>query len=252
MKRAWIIGMIIGVFLPAGLVFAQAPPGAGIFGSSHDFSGVPAGTGVATGACTFCHTPHKAAQTRLLWNHTLSQNTYTWSDATHTVGGTPLPSISPAWTGPTKFCLSCHDGSVAVGDIFWFNATEWKGTSALDNTRLDSGPGNTATPAGDLMGNHPISHPYPYNMAPNSYNGTVTGSQVLLEEYVADPTPLGIRLFNDVTGIVTAGPMAGRSGLECSSCHDPHNGSAVQDKHFLLGQLGGNGPDYICTKCHIK
>ena len=45
------------------------------------------------GVCTFCHTPHRAVQTRLLWNHTLSQNTFEW-DVTTTTGGTPFPTIT--------------------------------------------------------------------------------------------------------------------------------------------------------------
>jgi hypothetical protein len=248
----FIVLALWALFLTPVTALSQATPGSGLAGSDHDFSGIPAGTGVTTGLCTFCHTPHKAVQTRLLWNHTLSQNTFFWSDTLNTVGGTPLPLIPSTWSGPTKYCLSCHDGSVAVGDIFWFNASAWQGAAALDTEKHSTGPYNIATPTGDMKGNHPVAAPYPYNAARNTYNATTTGLSVPLGEYAADPIPSGIRLFNDSTGFVVAGPVAGRSGMECSSCHDPHNGTAVVDKHFLLGSIGGNGPDYICVKCHQK
>ena len=51
-----------------------------------------------------------------------------------------------------------------------------------------------------------------------------------------------------------AGATAGSTGIECSSCHDPHNKQAVDDL-FLRGTLTGNtgGPTgYICLKCHQK
>lgn len=251
--RKWLLLSVALSFLLFPVSAWAQNPGAGLAGSEHDFSGFPAGTGaVVTGLCTFCHTPHKAVQTRLLWNHTLSQNTFAWSDATSTVGGTRLPTVSTAWTGPTKLCLSCHDGSVAVGDIQWFNERAWTGASALDPTKYSSGPFNTATPGGDLKGNHPVAFPYPYNGAPNTYNGTTTGNRVELLEFVSDPTTLKIRLFNDSSGGVEAGPIAGHTGMECSTCHDPHNGTAVQAEFFLRGTLGGSDANYICLKCHKK
>ncbi|MFQ5588450.1 MAG: hypothetical protein ACE5F7_06385 [Nitrospiria bacterium] len=241
--------VLILMWLP---VPAASQPASGIAGSDHDFSGTSAGGAEVTGTCTFCHTPHKAAQTRLLWNHSLSPNTFSWSDATSTIGGTTLPSITPSWSGPSKFCLACHDGSVAVGDILWFSGSAWTGAAALDLKKLDTGQDNIASPSGMLDGNHPVAHPYPYLGAGNTYNGTTTGSAVDLVEFNPDPTTSGIQLFNDAAGNIENGPVSGNTGIECSSCHDPHNGSKVQDKYFLLGELGGNGPNYICTKCHIK
>ncbi|MEE8449666.1 MAG: hypothetical protein V3S39_08540, partial [Thermodesulfobacteriota bacterium] len=36
-------------------------------------------TAGAVGLCAICHTPHKGIQTSLLWNHTLSANSFGWS-----------------------------------------------------------------------------------------------------------------------------------------------------------------------------
>ena len=98
-------------------------PGAGLAGTSHDFASGTGSSGVANGAglCTYCHTPHKAKSTLLLWNHNLSSNTFQW-DVAATTSGTALPGFTGnAYNGPSAKCLSCHDGSVAIGDVGWFN-----------------------------------------------------------------------------------------------------------------------------------
>ena len=220
-------------------------PGAGIQGTPHDFSGKG---NPPTGSCTFCHTPHKALSTLLLWNHTLSKNTFSW-DVPATTAGTKFPTFKgDTYKGPSAKCLSCHDGTVAVGDIAWFNEGK---PPVLDNTKHDSGPFNIASTSGSMAGNHPVAMPYPYQNAKNTYNGVSTGAGAELTEWQATPlTP--VRIFNDDgSGNITAGAVAGKTGLECSSCHDPHNKAAVDDL-FLRGKLGGNDTNYICLKCHIK
>lgn len=259
MKRVRFFG---GMLAAAGVLIlgtatlrAQAPgPGGGISGSKHDFSDEGANT-VTVGACTFCHTPHKAAQTRLLWNHTLSANTFNW-DVTNTTGGTPYPSIATSWQGPSKFCLSCHDGSVAIGDVAWFRAASRTGGNAINSTKHDGGPTDPyqiATTAGSLAGNHPTAHPFPFNGSASTYNGVTTGTPALQSGWHADPTANGIRLFRQSGSDVIAGTAIGATGIECSSCHDPHNGSGVTDVFFLRGRVDGNvSQGYICTKCHNK
>ena len=77
----------------------------------------------------------------------------------------------------------------------------------------------------------------------------------MLTEFVADPTLAGVRLFNDDgTGNVVAGAAAGRSGMECTSCHDVHNGAQTKDVLLLRGKLIGSdqASGYICTQCHKK
>jgi hypothetical protein len=98
-----------------------------------------------------------------------------------------------------------------------------------------------------------VAHPFPFNGAPSTYNGTTSGPTVVASGWQADPSLNGIRLFNDDgAGNVSAGAVAGATGIECSSCHDPHNGSQVQDVFFLRGTLTGNDTNYICLKCHSK
>lgn len=235
--------------MPADAI-AQAP-GTGIEGTAHDFSANSSNT-TTVGVCTFCHTPHRAVQTRLLWNHTLSANTFTW-DVTTTTGGTTFPTISPGWQGPSKFCLSCHDGSVAIGDVAWFRAAPRTGGSAINSTTHNGDIYQIATTGGSMAGNHPVAHPFPFNGSGSTYNSVSTGSAAIQSGWRADPTVSGIRLFVENSGNVSAGTAVGSTGIECSSCHDPHNGSAVEDVYFLRGSIDGDSAsNYICLKCHAK
>jgi hypothetical protein len=226
-------------------VVARAAPGDGIGGTAHDFSGI--GT-PATGLCTFCHTPHHAQATLLVWNHTLSTNNFAW-DVPATTAGTDFPTFAgDTYNGPTAKCLSCHDGSVAIGDIGWWNGGD---PGSLLNTVV-SGAFQIGG-GGDMTGNHPVAMPIPYQNATSTYNGASTGAGITLADWKADPTTLGIVLYNDDgSGNISRGPVAGQTGIECGSCHDPHNGANVQGPWFLLGEIGGSGPNYICIKCHTK
>ena len=252
----FLLVLVIITLLPT-LAWGQAGPGTGIQGTAHDFSNksVTGGNGETfnTGLCTFCHTPHRALSTLLLWNHTLSAATYSW-DAPSTTAGTKFPTFKgDTYKGPTAKCLSCHDGSVAIGDVAWFG--EGKPAAPLDTTQ-HSWPSVFNVGArdgilGNLTGNHPVAMPYPYQNAKNTYNGVTTGDAAILTEWQATPLA-NIRIFNDDgSGNITAGAVTLKTGIECSSCHDPHNKQSVDDL-FLRGTIGGNDTNYICLKCHIK
>jgi len=68
--------------------------------------------------CVFCHTPHNAL-TNLdgihvpLWNHSLS------TVATYTLPSSPTMRSTPQNPpdGDSRLCLSCHDGTVAIGSV---------------------------------------------------------------------------------------------------------------------------------------
>jgi Doubled CXXCH motif (Paired_CXXCH_1) len=234
--------------LAPALAWAAAG-GTGLSGTAHDFSS----SGGGVGLCTFCHTPHRAITTPLLWNHTLSTSTFSW-DVTKTTAGTSYPSFKgDTYTGPSAKCLSCHDGTVAIGDIAWWN--EGKPAAALENTKHEwpdtFNVGARDGVVGSMKGNHPVAMPYPFGNAPNTYNGVTTGAGATLTEWQANPLS-NIRLFNDDgSGNISAGAVAGKTGIECSSCHDPHNKASVDDL-FLRGTLAGSTTDYICLKCHVK
>lgn len=230
-------------------------PGSGIQGTEHDFTLLTNNDPTEPlGLCTFCHTPHKALKTLLLWNHTLSQNTFNW-DVSTTTAGTTFPTIvGNAYKGPTAKCLSCHDGSVAVGDVAWFDEASRTGANALNPDTMnviDPTGAHLVGGGGNMSGNHPVAMPYPYLNGSNTYNQSATGSSITLTEWQATPVA-PVRLYNDDgAGNISQGPVAGKSGIECSSCHDPHNKKSPGDM-FLLGSLNGTDTSYLCLKCHMK
>lgn len=239
-------GVLVMLVLPVSVAWGQAA-GTGIGGTAHDFSGIGA---TPTGTCTFCHTPHQAQTQALLWNHTLSANNFTWTDAATTAGTTYPAFAGDTYQGPTTRCLSCHDGSVAVGDIGWWLAGD---PGSLLNVFIgENSPFNVGF-GGNMDGNHPVAMPIPFNNLPSTYNGSTTGGGITLAEWQPDPQVNGIRLYtDDGAGGITAGATPGQAGIECTSCHDPHNGADVEDIFFLRGAIGGNAANYICIECHDK
>ncbi len=269
--------ILVGAELLAASVAGFAyTPGAGITGTPHDFSSVngktlllwTASDGTATtyntgtpwidpatnqqgtttasvGQCSTCHTPHQAESGTLQWNYTLKPITYGWN-ATATTAGTPYPRIqADTYKGPTAKCLSCHDGLLAPID-------GWLDRSVL----APPGTGHEVSEGTSMSHTHPVAMPYPIDGAPSTYNFVRNGMHVTWLDWVGDPMAAnGIRLFSDDgTGNILVGVSPGRTGIECSSCHDVHNGPRVKDQLLLTGRLSGTdrgAGGYICTQCHL-
>jgi predicted CXXCH cytochrome family protein len=243
--------------LVAGRAMAQTPPAAPttIAQSKHNFQlatnpvHVAPGDGAEDGLCVFCHTPHKGASSLLLWNHQFSTSGYTWKDveAGKTTGGTAYPVNLQAWAGSTRKCLSCHDGTVSVGSLYWSNAT---GPVTVAMAGPDQSGGVLSNPSyiipkagdsSDLSGNHPVGVPYSYGQAASTYNQISTGPDVRLAQWVAAPT--GVKIFGAGGG---GAPVVGAAGIECASCHDPHG---TGNTFFLRVTKAGS---QLCLSCHIK
>lgn len=203
------------------------------------------------GLCVFCHTPHKGQSSLILWNHRMSASNYTWADVAgaggKTTGGTSYPTNLRTWTGSTSKCLSCHDGTVSVGSLYWSDATanpnvtmtgaDVNATGQLTNpTYLIAGAAGN-----DLSGNHPVGVPYPYNRVASTYNAITTGPDVKLNEWVAQPT--GVKVFGTGGG---GAPTSGAAGIECASCHDPHG---TPNRFFLRVTTSSS---QLCLSCHQK
>ncbi len=164
-----------------GLLMSYAVMAQGtIVGSAHDFSSETWNT---TGQiCIVCHTPHNAkAGYEPLWNHEVTTQTFTlYSSATLNATDLGQPD------GPSKLCLSCHDGTVGL--------EAFSGTTT--NTNLITGNALLGT---DLTNDHPISFTYDSTLATN-------------DGELVDPAS-----SSEVAGMLYGGKM------ECSSCHDVHN-----------------------------
>jgi len=276
-----LAAIIVMVGLARGHAWAlgSESPAGGLTGTVHDFTGGFAGVTNTTtvGQCTFCHTPHGAITTTLLWNHELSGQTYQW-DTTATMAGTPYAKFADnAWLGPTAKCLSCHDGTVAIGAINWFDAGHggpgaWPkgGISPWETTPINPGhaslkglTSNTATGQAQLAGIHPVAMPYPYNGVASTYNGVTTGPNFIPNQWQTTP-PGNIRLYMETAGggvsigyngaaavPAAAAGLQGAAGIECSSCHDVHN-KITADGYLLVGKGTGTGTTYLCNMCHMK
>jgi len=161
-----------------------------------------------TEICIFCHAPHNSSPATPLWNQTQSGVTYTrYSSSTR--------AASPgAPTGWAKLCLSCHDGTVAIGATLSRGAIPMTGVSATGQLTGASALGS------NLSDDHPIS------FVP------VTGPQIV------QPSP-GDAVKLDDHGM-----------LQCRSCHDPHqqNVDPVTGKFLVKA----NSESALCLTCHQK
>jgi predicted CXXCH cytochrome family protein len=202
--RAFACGLAVG--LAAAPIHADT-----ILGTKHDLSIAGPGNVRATSeseVCLFCHTPHRGTGETPLWNHTLSMATYTpySSSTTRATIGQP--------TGASKLCLSCHDGTVAIGMVR-SRPTAIPMRNSI--TTMPTGPSNLGT---DLSDDHPIS--FVYNSALASANGELNDPSVLIHAAKLDST----------------------SQLQCTSCHNPHDN---QFGKFLVRDNYASG---LCVECH--
>ncbi|MCX6154511.1 MAG: multiheme c-type cytochrome [Candidatus Kapabacteria bacterium] len=159
--------------------------------------------------CIFCHTPHAAKPRNPLWNRDDPGITYSLYQSTtlHASLGQP--------DGSSVLCLSCHDGTIALGKVA-SRSTNITFNSGI--TTLPSGRSNLGT---DLRNDHPIS--FLYNAALAAANGELR-----------DPSQLsgGVTLSN--------------SKVQCTSCHDSHYSIYPS---FLVASTQRSG---LCTNCHIR
>ncbi len=209
-------------------LMAKSSPAHGIIGTAHDLSS----TGLyqvthATEVCIFCHTPHDSytgiEQVIPVWNHattTAQFVMYTSPSVKGTLDSQPM--------GPSLACLSCHDGTVAMGALH--EAPPGGGQS--DYSQAGGGVNRTtglmegANRLGnDLTAVHPISLTYRDD----------------LNKSLRHPAELiGVRLY----------PSNAQGGkVQCGSCHDPHNfGIDGGTAPFLRVTKQGSS---LCLSCHL-
>ena len=132
---------------------------ADVRGTLHNFSSAADGTATPSGGavptrtvkattedqvCVFCHTPHGGtAGITPLWNRTLSSATYTVYtsaslDAEDIKGG---PLDQPG--GSSKLCLSCHDGTLAIGSVNVLDGATSQTIAMSGGPNMPAGSGTT-------------------------------------------------------------------------------------------------------------
>ena len=169
--------------------------------------------------CVFCHTPHGAYQSRPVWNRDLA---YQDDLSLYTLyGSTTLDSSVGRPTGASKLCLSCHDGTLAIGSLMNLDAAR-PASVPMAGGVVGMPPGRTLLGV-DLRNDHPIS------MVPN-----VAADPELQLPPAGDP----VRLREGATPGV-------KDTVQCTSCHDPH----LTSYKFLVKD---NGRAALCLTCHAK
>lgn len=178
-----------------------------IVDSKHNLSS--SGPGMVVGPqereiCIFCHIPHNASIEAPLWSrYDRGQKYIPYSSSTSkAVIGQP--------TGASKLCLSCHDGTVALGMI----------RSRANVIQFSAQIRKEKNIGIDLSDDHPVSFRY-------------DASLVSRNPQLKDPLTL--------TGPVR---LDHTSQVQCTSCHDPHN-----DEYGNFLVMGGTGSG-LCIQCH--
>ena len=180
--------------------------------STHNLSVTGPGTVKSSsdvGVCIFCHAPHSTQAVSPLWNKREPEDTYqTYTSSTYR-------QLNSNITTRSKLCLSCHDGTIALGQTI--------ATGDLGVTTPLPASSNFGT---DLRGDHPFGFALPAQDDGEIKSWLVTAP-------VTSPDP-AVNIY--------------ANRMECITCHDPH----VPDKDpllqkFLVRSGAGGG---LCTVCH--
>ena len=164
--------------------------------------------------CTYCHAPHSGLGANTpLWNQKLSQKTYTpYTSTTYNQQGNTQPTLGVT----SSLCLSCHDGTVGVGQ------------SAAYGPLPTVGSLNSVDSFGTMLtGSHPFSLVTPIKDASNLV------ASLAAQGKTADPTG-AVKLIN--------------SNIECTSCHDPHVQNIDKIAQNFLVRDSSNAQ--MCLACH--
>ncbi|HEU5452735.1 MAG TPA: cytochrome c3 family protein [Terriglobales bacterium] len=207
--RRMLIGLALATLVLAGSSQAQNKR-LPVDDSLHNLSPV---NGQGADTCRYCHSAHKTAPVRGLWNHQLSTAEYQfYTSSSYKQGAASLPTDSPS-----RLCLSCHDGTVALGSTYG-------SSTPLPTNKSLSEKNNLGT---DLRSSHPFG----------------------FDTWVRDNT-LRDELFSSnprITGDAHVKLYAGR--IECSTCHEPHTPNIDPKRpDMFLAVSNENGG--LCLSCH--
>ena len=214
-SRVLVLVMVIFVVILLASRSAAAQVSADVLGM-HNLSPGSGASVTSQGSlgCTFCHAPHSGlGGITPLWNQKLSSQTYTpYTSTTDPQQGKTQPTLGIT----SSLCLSCHDGTVGVGQSAAYGPLPTVGTiNSVDSF------GTT------LTGSHPFSLVTPLKDASN------LAASLVAQGKTADPT----------------GAVALVSGnIECTSCHSPHIQAIDRIAQNFLVRDSSNAQ--MCLACH--
>ena len=279
--RRTLAGLLVVVFaaLPA-----SAQRVSDIRGTRHNLAvdgpgTVKAAPGGTTEVCVFCHTPHNATQQDQggapmrapLWNRRVPAGaTYTPYTSSSLDAAAIQDGLNAQPGGSSKLCLSCHDGTLAIGNVNVLN-----GNANVAIPMTGTGPGGTM-PAGegttsgftrflgtDLRNDHPIS------LTLNATLATRDGELRQLDAAQRFPAGSGSVIGVRTSGLKPLLPLEptganGAGQVQCATCHDPHlrelDASKGSAKFLRAQRFQESAPapsfnaasDIVCLACHDK
>lgn len=154
-KAIWIFPALFALAL--ALILPQ-----GIRDSRHNLSSGGLGdikTDETSMVCIFCHTSHHSASTAPLWNREDSSVVYSLYDSSTLLSTPDQPD------GASKLCLSCHDGTIALGRVL-YPSEEY----TMQNTiagRIPPGNGPTSAPTCPTIIPSPSIRPWQWGPLPS-------------------------------------------------------------------------------------
>jgi len=177
-----------------------------------------------TEICIFCHASHSGMGVQPLWNRALPSTPFALYKSRPSD-----PQASPSRgepDGSSKLCLSCHDGTLALGAV----ANRRKPIAVRGTIAGRLPPGSRGLIGTDLSGSHPVSFVVDDRMiAQRAARGS---SLAPLERMRSDPT---VKLDRN-------------DKVQCTSCHNAHD-----DRNFASsGVHFYNKPRFsdTCRVCH--
>ncbi len=210
---AWLLvvvlagtGSVVAQDLTAGLAGRQS-----VVGSPHDLSVTGPGPIHALfeeQVCIFCHAPHRSTGQAPLWNRHMPPTHYRIYESSTTSARIGQPS------GPSKMCLSCHDGALALGLLASRSPND---PVEMTQRTIPPGPSDLTQ---DLSDDHPIGFRFDRALAARD-------PQLRNPDLISKELPLGKH-----------------NEMHCTTCHDPHNNDLGD---FLRMPTVRSA---ICLSCH--
>ncbi len=279
---AGVVALIASLLLPAAPASGQRV--SDVRGTRHNLSvdspgATRAAVGGTTEVCVFCHTPHGATQqdqggTPLrspLWNRRVPPGaTYTPYTSSSLDAQAILDGLNAQPGGSSKLCLSCHDGTLAIGNVNVLN-----GRTNVSIPMTGTGPGGTM-PVGegvqsgftrflgtDLRNDHPISVSYTSALA--TRDGELRPVDAQQRWPAGTGSVVGVRApgFKPLLPLEPTG-TGGAGQVQCATCHDPHLrelDATKGNQKFLRAQrfqeaaptsAHNAAGDIVCVSCHDK
>lgn len=230
------------------------------------------------GVCVFCHTAHtNSTSTPPLWNKSFPLSAYATytSSSLDALGDQGITELGQP-DDNSKMCLSCHDGTIAIGTVAVLNGLtnqtiDLNGTSfspvegampaSRDNVDTGDNTGYTRRLGVDLRNDHPISVNYTSSLAIR--DGELREVDTNQKSVFDNGRTIGPREDLGQHHLPLFG-VVGWAQVQCPTCHDPHvrdDNPAVGNQKFLRlnrfqeaqpSALFSETNDIICLGCHEK